>query len=86
MTTNSFGGALPRFDFPAQPAPAVTRMARISKALPVVLAAATIAAIAPKTTQDSSSFGRSSMVHNLVQQGQVIVDKRSVDVGLKPNK
>ncbi|KAF4988776.1 hypothetical protein FGRMN_9570 [Fusarium graminum] len=86
MTTNSFGGALPRFDFPAQPAPAVTRMARISKALPVVLAAATIAAVALKTTQDSRSFGRSSMVQNLVPQGQVIVDKRSVDVGLKPNK
>lgn len=43
MTTNSFGGALPRFDFPSQPAPAVSRMARIHKALPVVLVAATVA-------------------------------------------
>ncbi|EGU85006.1 hypothetical protein FOXB_04478 [Fusarium oxysporum f. sp. conglutinans Fo5176] len=44
MTTNSFGGPLPPFDFPAQPAPAVSRMARISKALPIVLVAASVAA------------------------------------------
>lgn len=42
MTTNSFGGALPRFDFPAQPQPAMSRIARINKALPVVLFAATV--------------------------------------------
>jgi hypothetical protein len=43
MTTNSFGGALPRFDFPAQPAPAISRMARVNKALPMILVAAGIA-------------------------------------------
>jgi hypothetical protein len=43
MTTNSFGGPLPPFDFPAQPAPAVSRMARVSKALPMVLVAASVA-------------------------------------------
>jgi hypothetical protein len=43
MTTNSFGGALPRFDFPAQPAPAVSRMARVNKALPIILVAAGVA-------------------------------------------
>lgn len=43
MTTNSFGGALPPFDFPPQPAPAISRMARVSKALPVVLFTTAIA-------------------------------------------
>ena len=43
MTTNSFGGALPRFDFPSQPQPAISRMARVNKALPVVLMAASVA-------------------------------------------
>jgi hypothetical protein len=42
MTTNSFGGPLPPFDFPAQPAPAVSRMARVSKALPIVLVTASV--------------------------------------------
>lgn len=46
MTTNSFGGALPPFDFPPQPAPAVSRMARVSKALPVVLFTTAIAGTA----------------------------------------
>jgi len=43
MTTNSFGGALPRFDFPSQPQPAISRMARVNKALPVVLMVASVA-------------------------------------------
>ncbi|KAM0266631.1 hypothetical protein ACHAPA_006681 [Fusarium lateritium] len=86
MTTNSFGGALPRFDFPSQPAPAVTRMARISKALPIILFAAGVAAAALKTTQESRSFGRPSIVQNLVPQGQGIIQKRNVDVGSKPDK
>ncbi|KAM0192216.1 hypothetical protein ACHAPI_008387 [Fusarium lateritium] len=86
MTTNSFGGALPRFDFPSQPAPAVTRMARISKALPIVLVAAGVAAAALKTTQESRSFGRPSMVQNLVPQAQGIIHKWNVDVGSKPDK
>ncbi|KAF4975631.1 hypothetical protein FZEAL_7622 [Fusarium zealandicum] len=93
MTTNSFGGALPRFDFPPQPAPAVSRMARVSKALPIVLVAATLAAVAFKTTQEakeshtpiaaSMAFGRASTAPSLVARGQGI-DKQNVDVGSKP--
>ncbi|KAH6951940.1 hypothetical protein DER45DRAFT_577354 [Fusarium avenaceum] len=47
MTTNSFGGALPRFDFPAQPQPAISRMARVNKALPIILVAAGVAGESP---------------------------------------
>ncbi|KAI1059884.1 hypothetical protein LB506_009046 [Fusarium annulatum] len=94
MTTNSFGGALPRFDFPSQPAPAVSRMARIHKALPVVLVAATVAAVVLKTTQaarDSHTsipamlFGRDP-AQGLVHQGQGIIDKQNVNLSPKPNK
>ncbi|KAF4458507.1 hypothetical protein FALBO_14769 [Fusarium albosuccineum] len=96
MTTNSFGGPLPRFDFPAQPAPAISRMARVSKALPIVLVTATIAAAAIKTireTQESRSpipasmaFGRPSAALGLVPQGQGSVDNPNIGVGTKPNK
>ncbi|KAF4343113.1 hypothetical protein FBEOM_2935 [Fusarium beomiforme] len=86
MTTNSFGGPLPPFDFPAQPAPAVSRMARASKALPMVLIAASVAAVAVKTSQEPNAFRRPSMAQNLVPQGQGIVGKRNVEVGLKPNE
>ncbi|KAF5695628.1 hypothetical protein FDENT_253 [Fusarium denticulatum] len=92
MTTNSFGGALPRFDFPSQSAPAVSRMARVHKALPVVLVAATVAAL--KTTQEAREshasipamlFGRAP-AQGLVPRGQGIIDKQNVDLGAKPNK
>ncbi|RKK54884.1 hypothetical protein BFJ69_g17737 [Fusarium oxysporum] len=86
MTTNSFGGALPRFDFPPQPAPAVSRMARVNKALPAVLVATTLAAVAIKTAQEPHLFERPSMAQNLVAQGQGIVDKQNGDAGLKPKK
>ncbi|KAG5661782.1 hypothetical protein KAF25_004021 [Fusarium avenaceum] len=86
MTTNSFGGALPRFDFPAQPQPAISRMARVNKALPIILVAAGVAAAAIKTTQETRSFGRPSMVQNLVPQGRGIIDKRNVDTASKPDK
>ncbi|KAF5577425.1 hypothetical protein FPCIR_12121 [Fusarium pseudocircinatum] len=94
MTTNSFGGALPRFDFPSQPAPAASRMARIHKALPVVLVAASVAAVALKTTQEARDshasipamlFGRAP-AQGLVPRGQGIIDKQNVDLGAKPNK
>ncbi|KAG5744163.1 hypothetical protein H9Q69_005341 [Fusarium xylarioides] len=93
MTTNSFGGALPRFDFPSRSAPAVSRMARMHKALPVVLVAATVAAVALKTTQEAREshtpiptmlFGRAP-AQSLVPRGQGI-EKRNVDLGAKPNK
>ncbi|KAF4341210.1 hypothetical protein FBEOM_4868 [Fusarium beomiforme] len=94
MTTNSFGGALPRFDFPSQPAPAVSRMARINKALPVVLVAATVAAVALRTTQQAREshvsvsdmlFGRAP-AQGLVPQGHGIIDKQNVDSSAKSNK
>ncbi|EWY85808.1 hypothetical protein FOYG_12912 [Fusarium oxysporum NRRL 32931] len=94
MTTNSFGGALPRFDFPSQPAPAVSRMARIHKALPVVLVAATVAAVALKTTQEAREshtsipamlFSRAP-AQGLIPRGQGIIGKQNVDLGDKPNK
>ncbi|RBR16537.1 uncharacterized protein FIESC28_06946 [Fusarium coffeatum] len=91
MTTNSFGGALPRFDFPSQPQPAISRMARVNKALPVVLMAASVAALAVKTRQnlDAAPVTTSMLFarpQNLMPQGQAIMDKRNGDVGLKPNK
>ncbi|KPA39613.1 hypothetical protein FLAG1_07511 [Fusarium langsethiae] len=91
MTTNSFGGALPRFDFPAQPQPAISRIARINKALPVVLFAAAAAALAIKTRQNLDAPITTSMLfarpQNLVPQGQqTSMDKRNGDVGLKPNQ
>ncbi|KAH7493774.1 hypothetical protein IWW34DRAFT_841429 [Fusarium oxysporum f. sp. albedinis] len=86
MTTNSFGGPLPPFDFPAQPAPAVSRMARVSKALPIVLVTASVVAVAVKTSQEPNAFRRPSVAQDLVPQGQGIVDKRNVEVGLKPNE
>ncbi|SCO78527.1 uncharacterized protein FRV6_02740 [Fusarium oxysporum] len=86
MTTNSFGGPLPPFDFPAQSAPAVSRMARISKALPIVLVAASVAAVAVKTSQEPNAFRRPLLAQNLVPQGQGIIDKRNIEVGLKPNE
>ena len=63
MTTNSFGGALPRFDFPSQPQPAISRMARVNKALPVVLMAASVAGKSPYANRfehftNYSSLGR----------------------------
>ncbi|KAF4418425.1 hypothetical protein F53441_14480 [Fusarium austroafricanum] len=94
MTTNSFGGALPRFDFPPQPAPAMSRMARVNKALPVVLVAATVAALAIKTTQNVKEsqmtiptmlFG-GAPAQGLVPRGQGIIDKQNIDLGSKPNK
>ncbi|RGP76890.1 hypothetical protein FLONG3_4973 [Fusarium longipes] len=89
MTTNSFGGALPRFDFPPQPQPAISRIARVNKALPVVLMAATVAALAVKTRQNLDAPITTSMLfarpQNLVPQGQISMDKRNGDVGLKPN-
>ncbi|KAM5341277.1 hypothetical protein ACJ41O_015386 [Fusarium nematophilum] len=95
MTTNSFGGALPPFDFPPQPAPAVSRMARVSKALPVVLVAATIAAAAFKINKEaqgprspiptSIAAGRSSAGPSLVPRGKGGVDKQSFDLQSKPN-
>ncbi|KAJ9429810.1 hypothetical protein QL093DRAFT_2092997 [Fusarium oxysporum] len=86
MTTNSFGGPLPPFDFPAQPAPAVSRMARVSKALPIVLVTASVVAVAVKTSQEPNAFRRPSVAQDLVPQRQGIVDKRNVEVGLKPNE
>ncbi|QPC58956.1 hypothetical protein HYE67_001187 [Fusarium culmorum] len=93
MTTNSFGGALPRFDFPAQPQPAMSRIARINKALPVVLFAATVtaSALAIKTRQNFDAPITTSMLfarpQNLVPQGQQTrLDKRNGDAGLKPNQ
>jgi hypothetical protein len=107
MTTNSFGGALPRFDFPPQPQPAISRIARVNKALPVVLVAATVAgkqfsydpimfstncppALAVKTRQNFDTPITTSMLftrpQNLVPQGQISMDKRNGDVGLKPNQ
>ncbi|QPC70363.1 hypothetical protein HYE68_001115 [Fusarium pseudograminearum] len=91
MTTNSFGGALPRFDFPAQPQPAMSRIARINKALPVVLLAASVTALAIKTRQNFDAPITTSMLfarpQNLVPQGQQTrLDKRNGDVGLKPNQ
>ncbi|RMJ02213.1 hypothetical protein CDV36_015515 [Fusarium kuroshium] len=95
MTTNSFGGALPPFDFPPQPAPAVSRMARVSKALPVVLFTAAIAAFAFKATQEaqkprspiaaSMAPGRSLAASSLVPRGQGVIDKQSVGIASKPN-
>ncbi|KAJ4178604.1 hypothetical protein NW767_010557 [Fusarium falciforme] len=95
MTTNSFGGALPPFDFPPQPAPAISRMARVSKALPVVLFTTAIAAIAFKATQEaqtprspiavSMASGRASAAPSLVPRGQGGVDKQSIGVTTKPN-
>ncbi|KAF5682451.1 hypothetical protein FCIRC_5005 [Fusarium circinatum] len=94
MTTNSFGGALPRFDFPSQPAPAVSRMARIHKALPVVLVAATVAAVALKTTQEAREshtsvhamlFGHAP-AQGLVPRGQNIIDTKNADSGARLDK
>ncbi|KAJ4128075.1 hypothetical protein NW768_008359 [Fusarium equiseti] len=91
MTTNSFGGALPRFDFPSQPQPAISRMARVNKALPVVLMAASVAVLAVKTRQnlDTTPVTASMLFtrpQNLVPQGQTIMDKRKGDLGLNPSK
>ncbi|KAF4972712.1 hypothetical protein FSARC_777 [Fusarium sarcochroum] len=90
MTTNSFGGALPRFDFPAQPAPAITRMARNPKALPLVLVAATLAAAAIQTTKEAQqprSLIAASMASGpgMVPRGQGGVDKHNGNFGSKPN-
>ncbi|KAI8711249.1 hypothetical protein NCS52_01500800 [Fusarium sp. LHS14.1] len=94
MTTNSFGGALPPFDFPPQPAPAISRMARVSKALPVVLFTTAVAAIAFKATQEaqksrspigvSMASGHPLAAPSLVPRGQGLVDKQSVGVA-KPS-
>ncbi|KAJ3455965.1 hypothetical protein MRS44_017447 [Fusarium solani] len=95
MTTNSFGGALPPFDFPPQPAPAISRMARVSKALPVVLITTAIAAVAFKATQEaqkprspiaaSMASGRPSAAPSLVPRGHGDVNKQSIGVATKPN-
>ncbi|KAJ4249819.1 hypothetical protein NW762_012162 [Fusarium torreyae] len=91
MTTNSFGGALPRFDFPPQPAPAISRMARVSKALPLVLVAATVAAVAIKTTQDAQkprsliATSMASMPASTALSRGSGGDKHSVNEGPRPN-
>ncbi|KAJ4247471.1 hypothetical protein NW762_013146 [Fusarium torreyae] len=44
MTTNSFGGALPRFDFPPQPAPPASFTARAARFFPRAAIVTTAAA------------------------------------------
>ncbi|KAF4962503.1 hypothetical protein FSARC_9426 [Fusarium sarcochroum] len=44
MTTNSFGGALPRFDFPQQPAPPARFTARAARFFPSAAIVTTAAA------------------------------------------
>lgn len=41
MTTNSFGTALPRFDFPPPEPPVISRYARVAKVFPLAAFAAT---------------------------------------------
>ncbi|KAH6974482.1 hypothetical protein BKA56DRAFT_94872 [Ilyonectria sp. MPI-CAGE-AT-0026] len=41
MTTNSFGTALPRFDFPPPEPPVISRFARVAKVFPLAAFAAT---------------------------------------------
>ncbi|KAH7007622.1 hypothetical protein EDB80DRAFT_893874 [Ilyonectria destructans] len=94
MTTNSFGTALPRFDFPPPEPPVISRYARVAKVFPLAAFAATgvaawyyINAPNQKTPVSANPFPGAAAMHiNQAAQSQPLTQRTEpkVDGAWKP--